>query len=78
MKREPKKAHSIHIINIFESNSAKQINKRASGYIIPLKNDIVGINQDKTRQADVVTSGLLLLYSKVMLSSLNISTLAAG
>ncbi len=43
MKRELKKAHSNHISNIFESNNAKQINKRAFGYIRALKNDIVGI-----------------------------------
>ena len=43
MKRELKKAHWNHISNIFESNNAKQINKRAFGYIRALKNDIVGI-----------------------------------
>ena len=32
MKRELKKAHSNHISNIFESNNAKKINKRAFGY----------------------------------------------
>ena len=43
MKQELNKAHSNHISNIFESNKAKQINKRACGYIRALKNDIVGI-----------------------------------
>ena len=79
MKGELKKAHSNHISNIFESNNAKQINKRAFGYIRSLKNDIVGIPslrksngmmaETATDKAEVLQTQYLYQYSHVKIRS---------